>query len=65
MDGYIEQTCKISISCTENELHNLLLELKSIIDNEPEDDYDQYQESRKLYNSLYTWSGNMESIRVV
>ena len=53
------------MKCTEKELHDLLLELKSIIDNEPEDGFDQYQEMRKLYNSLYAWLGNMEEMKIL
>lgn len=65
MDGNIKQTYEISMKCTENELHDLLLELKSIVNNELEDDFDQYQETRKLYNSIYRWLADMAEMKIL
>ena len=59
MEGYIETIYKISMNISDGELHDLLLELNSIIKDEPEDGFDQYQEMRKLYNSIQSWLGRM------
>jgi len=45
----IKLNYEIAVNCTEIEMYNLSKELERIIINEPDDDFDQYQETRKLY----------------
>lgn len=55
MEYNIKPTFQVFINCTNTELHDLMSELELIVN---KNDYDQYLNVGKLYDSLYLWFKN-------